>query len=395
MATARRATNRQGMQFAIGMVALMGLLALATMVVWFGELQSVFRIRRTYYITFTHAMGAEAKAPVRRAGMRIGEIDRVDYDEKHSVVVATVKLEGDNVLRDGDEPRLKTGSLLTGDVYIDIETRPDMRGRPDRRPIPPGSVVEGRPPLDLGATAESAQTIIPNANQTMDELTKTSRQWTIVGERAQRIMDQNERELNILLQQSRESVERLNTTLQAFNDTLDKPTQANIRRTMQNLADSSNDLQPLIESSRRTVDQITGTTKKLDDVANNLQTATKPLAERSESTTKNLDITTRNLSQASEDLAVILRRFDQSEGTLKRLMNDPQLYQNLDEASVKLNRALTELEPVLKDLSVFTDKIARHPDELGIQGVLTRDKGTKNVPPSELKAHGERVRGLR
>src|SRR5262249_10900734 len=162
--------------------------------------------------------------------------DRIDFDEKYSVVVATVKLTGDNVLYDGDEPRLKTASLLTGDVYVDIETRPEMRGRANRRPIPPGSVVEGRPPLDLGATAESAQTLAPNANRTLDDLSKASRQWTTVGERAQRIMDENERELNVLLQQSRESVERLNTTLQAFNDTLDMRTQANIRTTMQNLA---------------------------------------------------------------------------------------------------------------------------------------------------------------
>lgn len=395
MATARRAPNRQGMQFAIGMVALLGLLGLATMIVWFGELQGVFRFRRTYYVTFTHAMGAEAKAPVRRAGMRIGEIDRVDYDEKHSVVVTTIKLEGDNILRDGDEPRLKTGSLLTGDVYIDIETRPEMRGRPDRRPIAPGSVIEGRPPVDLGATAESAQTVIPNANRTLEDLSKASQQWTTVGERATRIMDMNEKELNVLLQQSRESVERLNTTLQAFNDTLDKKTQANIRLTMQNLADASNDLTPLVDSSRKTIDQISSTTRKLDDVANNLQTATKPLADRSESTTRNLDATSKNLAQATEDLAVMMRRFDTSEGTLKRLLNDPRLYQNLDEAALKLNRSLTELEFVLKDLSVFADKIARHPGELGVQGVLTKDKGTKHVPPSELKSAGERPKRLR
>jgi len=387
--------NRQAMQFAIGMVALLGLLGLATMIVWFGELQSVFRIRRTYYVTFTHAMGAEAKAPVRRAGMRIGEIQSVNYDEKHSLVVATINLEGDNVLREGDEPRLKTASLLTGDVYIDVETRPDMRGRADRRPIPPGSVVEGRPPVDLGSTAESAQSIMPQANRTMEDLSKASQQWTTVGDRTQRILEQNEKELNILLQQSRESVERLNTTLQAFNDTLDKRTQANIRMTMQNLADASNDLTPLVESSRRTIGQIENTTKKLDDVANNLQTATKPYAERSETTSRNLDLTTRNLAQATEDLSVMLRRFDQSEGTLKRLMNDPQLYQNLDEAAVKLNRALGELEPTLKDLSVFADKVARHPGELGVQGVLTKDKGTKQIPPSELKEYGEHPRRLR
>ena len=85
-----------------------------------------------------------------------------------------------------------------------------MRGRPDRRPIAPGSVIEGRPPVDLGATAESAQTVIPNANRTLEDLSKASQQWTTVGERATRIMDMNEKELNVILQQSRESVERLN-----------------------------------------------------------------------------------------------------------------------------------------------------------------------------------------
>jgi phospholipid/cholesterol/gamma-HCH transport system substrate-binding protein len=389
MATQRRTMNRQGMQFAIGMVALLGLLALATMVIWFGELQSVFRMHRTYYIAFSHAMGAEPKAPVRRAGMRIGEVERVDYDEKHSVVVATIRLEGDNLLRDGDEPRIKTGSLLTGDVYIDIETRPDMRGRPDRRPIPPGSTVEGRPPMDMGTTMESATNLVPSANRTLDELTLASRQWAGVGERAARIMDANEREFNALIQQSRESVERLNTTLQAFNDTLDKKTQENVRVTMQNLRETSQDLRPLVESSRQTIDQIGRTTQRLDEVAVNLQTATKPLAERADSTTRNLDVTTRNLAQFTDDLNVMIKRYESSGGTLKRLMEDPKLYQNLDDSAVRLNRSLYEFELILKDLAVFADKIARHPGELGVQGALTRDKGTKSVPPSELHQAGE------
>lgn len=390
MASPRRTTNRQGMQFAIGMVALLGLLGLATMIIWFGELQSAFRTRRVYYVTFTHAMGAEARAPVRRAGMRVGEIDRVIYDEKHSVVVATIMLDDDNVLRDGDEPRLKSGSLLTGDVYIDIETRPDMRGRPDRRPIPPGSTIEGRPPIDLGSTAESAQTLVPSANRTLDELSLASKQWAGVGERAARIMDANEREFNVLIQQSRESIERLNTTLQSFNDTLDKKTQANIRTTMQNLADSSNDLRPLVESSRSTIEQIGSTTRRLDEVAANLQVATKPFADRAESTTRNLDDTTRNLAGITGDLNVMLKRFETQDGTLKRILEDPKLYQNLDDSAVRLNRSLYELELILKDLSVFADKIARHPGELGVQGALTKDKGTKHVPPSELKEAGER-----
>jgi hypothetical protein len=46
-----------------------------------------------------------------------------------------------------------------------------------------------------------------------------------------------------------------------------------------------------------------------------------------------------------------------------------------------LTEAISELQPIMKDLSVFADKIARHPGELGVQGVITRDSGLKEVPP--------------
>ena len=42
-----------------------------------------------------------------------------------------------------------------------------------------------------------------------------------------------------------------------------------------------------LADAHRTIDQISGTTKKLDEVANNLQTATKPYADRSETTSRN------------------------------------------------------------------------------------------------------------
>jgi phospholipid/cholesterol/gamma-HCH transport system substrate-binding protein len=382
--------NRSWMRFSIGMVAILSLFALAALIVWFGELQTIFKPTRRYFITFTNAQGAEPKAPVRRAGMRIGEISKVEYDEKTSLVIVTVMLDDKNQLYEGDEPRLRTNSLLVGDAYIDIETRKDMQNRPNRKPIAPDRILEGRPPLDLGPAAESASDIVPNANRTLEELSKASRQWTDVGERASRIMEQNEKELNMILAQTRESVERLNTTLGSINDTLDKKTQQNIRTTVQNITDASNDLSPLVDSSKDAIKQITKTTEKLDKVAENLQKATQPLAERSENTIRNFDETTKNLNALTSELTGMLRRFQRGDGTLKRLLEDPKLYQSLDSAAVKLDRSLGELEIVLRDLQVFSDKIARHPGELGVQGVLTRDTGTKHVPPSALQEDSRR-----
>ena len=124
--------KRQWMAFSIGLVALAAFVLLGALILWFGDVRNSFRPRREYYVTFTNALGAEVKAPVRRAGIRIGEISKVVYDAQSGLVVLTIVLEGDNQLFDGDEPRLRATSLLAGDTYVDIETRPDKRGRPDQ-----------------------------------------------------------------------------------------------------------------------------------------------------------------------------------------------------------------------------------------------------------------------
>jgi phospholipid/cholesterol/gamma-HCH transport system substrate-binding protein len=372
------------MQFAIGIVAVVAFFALAAMIIWFGELQTVFKDRRTYYVYFKSAPGVEAKAPVRRAGIRVGEITRVEFSETDALVIVTIVLEGKNQLREGDYPRLRT-SLLGGDVVLDIETEERFRGKPDRKVIPPGTTLEGKSPFDLDPTAEAASSLVPNANKTIEELGRTSQQWTQVGERANKLLAQNEEEVNRILAKTRETMERLNSTLESFNNVLDPKTQQDVKKTIANLAKSSDDLAPLIESSRKTIDQISGTTRKLEEVADNLTAATKPLADRSESTIRNLDETARSLNLATADVAEMLKRFRTTDGSLKRLIEDPKLYQHLDDAALKLDASLSELQTVMKDLTVFSDKIARHPGELGVQGVLTRDQGTKSVPPSKLR----------
>lgn len=378
--------NEQRMQFAVGLVTLVAGFALAAIIIWFGEFQFVFQPRKTYFVTFTNALGAEPSMPVRRAGMRIGEVRKVEYSPEWSLVVLEISLEGNNDLREGDEPTLKQQSLL-GDYYVDIDVRPDMRGKPDRPVIPAGSTLEGRPAVGIEDALGAAEQLVPNANDTLLDIQRASKQWTDVGDTVNRLMRNNEQQINTILEQTRDSTERLAKTLESINSILDPTSQENLRATVQNVRNASEDLSPVIEATKKTIEQISTTTGKLDEVATNLSTATKPLAERSASTLQNLDESVMSLNEVLGDLKVMVRQFRTQDGTLKRLATDPSLYQNLDDAAVLLVRNLSELERVMGDLKVFSDKIARHPGELGVQGVLTRDKGLKDVPPSMLDSH--------
>jgi hypothetical protein len=41
-----------------------------------------------------------------------------------------------------------------------------------------------------------------------------------------------------------------------------------------------------------------------------------------------------------------------------------------------------KIERVLKDVEIFTDKIARHPESIGLGGVVRPGSGLKDNPPS-------------
>lgn len=370
------------MQFAIGIVTIMGGFALAAIIIWFGEFQSVLESRKTYYAVFDFAPGAKAKMPVRRAGIRIGEVRQVEYSERHGRVGLTLVIEGDNELRFGDVPSIAKDGFL-GDRYIDIITPDPHQGIEGREPIPPGTTIEGLSPEDPLEAVQDVAEVVPTAQRTLLDIQLTSRRWAEVGERANRLMAANEEQINMMLTDSRDAVQRLTATLDNINNMLDPQTQENFRVTLQNIRNSSESLDPLLKSSQETIDRVRKTTETLQEVATNLQTATGPLAERSESTMRNLDESVQSLNVVLKDVRELTQQFREGDGTIQRLMVDPSMYQNLDEAAALLVRNLSELEGILDDVKVFADKIARHPGELGVQGVLTRDTGVKNFIPDD------------
>jgi phospholipid/cholesterol/gamma-HCH transport system substrate-binding protein len=65
---------------------------------------------------------------------------------------------------------------------------------------------------------------------------------------------------------------------------------------------------------------------------------------------------------------------------LIRLAKDPTLYRNLNDSTTSLSVLLRNLEPVVRDLRIFSDKVARHPELLGVQGALRGSAGVKEVP---------------
>ena len=86
------------------------------------------------------------------------------------------------------------------------------------------------------------------------------------------------------------------------------------------------------------------------------------------------------------------------DGTIGRLIHDPAVYDNLNrllcnsnQVVLQINQIALRLRPIVDDVRVFTDKIARDPRQLGVKGALDQTpsgQGSKHGLPTEPSMGG-------
>jgi DNA-binding transcriptional LysR family regulator len=79
-------------------------------------------------------------------------------------------------------------------------------------------------------------------------------------------------------------------------------------------------------------------------------------------------------------VAGVVTAFAKENGTIQKLITDPTVYRNIDDAAASLARILARSEKITRDLEVFADKVARRPELIGIGGALRPSGGLKELP---------------
>ena len=434
--------NDQALRFRIGVFVLAGLLLLAVLITLFGSFPRLFVRSHEYTVRFADAPGVEQGTPVRRSGVRVGEVKRVSLDDETGEVRVVVVIEHQYTIRRNEQPTLVHG-LLGGDTSIDFIPAAARGEEPDRSPVPPGSELAGvrQPTVNtlltgaaevLPTTQESLNDIrkavqryeriaplledtareyrelakatrdmmpelrktndeirelakagresVPDVRKTNDQLQATLITWQKTGERAKLILDKNEEKISESLDSLNESLKRTNNLLNDENQRNLAAALKNIRTGTDNLPAISKNTEELLRESQKTARRVNDSLAKADEVMGNLQQATKPFADRSPAIAKNLDESTARMNAVLTDLQELLKALDRGDGTLKKLITDPSLYNRLDEALCMVTKLLPKLEPILRDVNVFTDKIARHPESLGVRGAISPGSGLKESP---------------
>ncbi len=166
-----------------------------------------------------------------------------------------------------------------------------------------------------------------------------------------------QQKLTPLQQKVESAVSHADSILINFNQVLDTTTQTNLK-------ESIGGLNQLIRSLQGTADNLDGFLKdnqqELDSAVGNIGQITSNFAALSDSLAQaGLTRTIRNLENTITSLDALLKRMEEGEGTMGRLLKDDSLYENLSEASRELDLLLQDFRLNPKryvNVSVFGKK---------------------------------------
>jgi phospholipid/cholesterol/gamma-HCH transport system substrate-binding protein len=147
--------------------------------------------------------------------------------------------------------------------------------------------------------------------------------------------------------------------------------------TIARMRQSINELPTTLKEMRDALASVQRTSSRAERNLENLEGFTKPLGQRGEELINSADQSVHRLDELLAQMQQFSRQLNSREGSLGQLLYNPQLYQNLNEAATNVNDLSRQLKPILCDVRAFSDKIARHPEVLGVKGAVQSSTGIK------------------
>jgi len=354
--------NDRVMQFRVGVVVLATAIIAGILVVLFGDLPSLVQSTYPLRMRFTDARGIADGTPVRKNGILIGRVSGVTLDERGGVSVVAAIDSYVPVYRD-EQPRIAT--TLLGDAEIQLV--PGVI-RPPRQRVAEDEVITGavsRDPLEMFATLE------PKLGSALESLTEASDAVTKLSGDIDRLLLGDGNDFGQLVRKTDKALDDFSQAMANINDVMGDPqARENIKRTLTEMPQVLGDLRNTVQGMGTTLDSA-------DRNLRNLEGLTRPLGERGEGMVAQIDATIGRLDEVLQQAVFFTKALNESDGTLGRLVRDPRVYEDLAAAAANVKSLSGDLRPIVDDIRVFSDKIARHPESLGVRGALDRRPGLK------------------
>jgi ABC-type transporter Mla subunit MlaD len=316
-----------GRNFLLGLASLVGLVGLFVLLMLFGELEAILKPRYGLTIDTTNAVGLRAGSLIELNGVPIGEVSDVATHDDPEWPVRIHALINKNVLIPQDAELYAIASLLGGSASLELEASSTASG----------------PSLPTDGTAYLADVI---GSQLIKELTDEldARMNPVVD--AMQEFEELARNLNELIEAPDPDAvgdpRNIRTAVLTLNEVLEDVHEA-LQLAKDWLGDEQlrADARKAVGSANTLIERATATLDEFTKLANRVETDAGAVAER-------LLTVSDELALTLQEVRALAVKANSGQGTIAQLLNNADLYESLDDAAIRLERTLLDVQLLLK-----------------------------------------------
>ena len=350
-----------------------------------------FQRQYTVYVKPPSAPGVTVGTPIRKNGILIGRVGSVKTQDDH--VVLTLNINVGDFVYENEVCSIGADGFLGDSVVEVLPLRKDERGEMvtsgnlmkkvsiKRNPMEVVDValnLEGDITRTLDAVRE-AGSAVTSAGQRIETLTATVQDaFSNDNSDVKKMMS----DIRLMSQKAQAALDNFNRMFENINDIVGDPNmKSEIKDAVASLPEIFNEIRITITDTRETINGYRKVSEKAALNLDNLEGLTAALKKdgpeiitQVNDSLKNVDDLIEKVGTFAETLAEVSRDISNSEGTIGKLLNDPSLYNSalgtVEDVRRNIRDLSVRLEPLVNDLRMFADSLARDPRQLGVKGAL-------------------------
>ncbi|MCF7962494.1 MAG: MlaD family protein [Pirellula sp.] len=408
--------EESGYRFGVGVLVLASAIIGVLLIAFFGAVPAIWVDRYRASFNFPSAPKVTIDTPVRKNGVLIGRVSKIELLQGTGGVILTLELEKKNELLKSEVPRIMSGSFITGDAVVEffapsqsslLKRFDGSMGTPanfeldEQERAAANEVITDGYYSTGGEVAKDPQDFLAKAEENflplMTDLTRTLARMDSLGASVQRIIGDEAGPINDLVSRTTTTLETINATAEQIKRVAGQVERADIPAAIANgltlLPDLIKEAQSTLTQTQRTLKgfeqfslSLEGLGKEFEGIGKTISTAvdnanvaienianiTEPVSQNSERLVNGAVRALDDLNILAGDLKRLTARINNSNGTVSQLIDNPQLYITAQNTLRNIEQLTQKLQPILGDVRVATDKIARDPGgQLGVRGALS------------------------
>lgn len=408
-----------GYRFGVGVLVLASAIVAVLLIAFFGAIPKFWVEKYRFTVNFPSAPNVTIDTPVRKNGVLIGRVAKIDLrKQRNGGVDLLLEVDREFELMAGETPRIRTGSLISGDSIIEFvePNSGSLLARFDGSAGSPRDGVLDEREMAIAQTPIGEREfvargeVVPDPLEAVGDLVGLTNSMQKMAERldnvlavAQDMAGGEEGSIRDAAQTFKATLDNINNTVstvnrigsqveraqipelvaEALNAVPDlfreaQSTLAQLQRTLKGVEEFSIQLESISKEFDGIGETVRSAMENADKAIANIAEISEPISQRSDEIADNLVRSLGNIDALAADLQIFARRLNNSRGTIARLVDDPTLYGKIAETlesirnvSGNVEGLSRRLQPILDDIRVATDKLARDPGQIGVRGALS------------------------